>query len=144
MSLLEKIVMKLGNRVNRQLDVLAEKKAFVAAQDAYFARDYKTALAGYQALAESGNGRAAALAGEMHLSGKGTTVDNVKAMKYFQLGTKVGDVDAMTFQGMLLASGKPGIKVDFVKARSLLEVAAKEGDAKAKEMLAFVKAKQKR
>jgi TPR repeat protein len=144
MSWLENLVLKLGIRVNKQLDDLAEKKEFEVAQDAYIAGDYKTALAGYQFLAESGHGRAAALAGEMHLSGKGTNVNNVKAMKYFQLGTNVGDTDAMALQGMLHASGKPGIKVDYVKARSLLEVAAKAGDAKAKEMLDFVKAKQKR
>jgi TPR repeat protein len=143
MKWLENLVVKLANRVDNQLDDLTAKKEFDAAQDAYFAGDLKTALAGYSALAERGHGRAAALAGELHLSGKGTPVSGTKAVKYFEMGAAASDPDATALLGMALAAGMAGVKIDFIKARPYLETAAKNGDAKAKEMLNIVIAKQK-
>jgi TPR repeat protein len=143
MKWLENLVVKLANRVDNQLDDLTAKKEFEAAQDAYFAGDLKKALAGYSALAERGHGRAAALAGELHLSGKGTPVSGTKAVKYFEMGAAASDPDATALLGMALAAGMAGVKIDFIKARPYLETAAKNGDAKAKEMLNIVIAKQK-
>lgn len=62
MTWLENLVVKLSNRVGKQLDDLADKKAFDAAQDTYSASDLKTALDGYEKLATRGHGCAAALA----------------------------------------------------------------------------------
>lgn len=143
MKWLENLVVKLADRVDNQLDDLTEKKEFDAAQDAYFAGDLKTALAGYSALAENGHGRAAALAGEMHLSGKGTPINGTKAVKYFEMGAAASDPDATALLGMALAAGMAGVKIDFIKARPHLEAAAKNGDLKAKEMLNIVIAKQR-
>ena len=144
MKWLENLVVRLANKVDSQLDDLTEKKAFAAAQDAYIAGDTKKALAGYSALAEKGHGRAAALAGEMHLTGKGTPVSGTKAVKFFELGAAASDPDATALLGMALTAGMAGVKVDFIKARPFLEAASKNGDEKAKEMLAIVIAKQKR
>jgi TPR repeat protein len=143
MKWLENLVVKLANRVDNQLDDLTEKKAFDTAQDAYFAGDLKTALAGYSALAEKGHGRAAALAGEMHLSGKGTPVSGTKAVKYFEMGAAASDPDATALLGMALAAGMAGVKVDLIRAKPFLQAAANNGDAKSKEMLTIVIAKQK-
>ena len=144
MKWLENLVVKLANRVENQIDDLTAKKEFEAAQDAYISGDIKKALAGYSALAERGHGRAAALAGEMHLTGKGTPVNGSKAVKFFEMGAAASDPDATALLGMALAAGMAGVKVDFIKARPFLEAAAKNGDEKAKEMLAIVIAKQKR
>ena len=143
MKWLENVVTKLANRVENQLNDLTDKKAFDTAQNAYCAGDLKTALAGYSALAENGHGRAAALAGEMHLSGKGTPVNGNKAVKYFEIGAAASDLDATALLGMALAAGMAGVKIDFIRARPFLETAATNGDAKAREMLAIVIAKQK-
>jgi TPR repeat protein len=141
-SWLEKLVARLGNHVNKQLDELTDKQAFDAAQDAYLAGDYPSALAGYQSLAEKGHGRAAALAGEMHLSGVGTKVSGLLALKYFEMGTNANDPDAIALLGMMYAAGKAGVKIDYLKARPLLEKAAQAGDRQAMTMLAMVKRKQ--
>lgn len=143
MKWLENMVVKLANRVENQIDDLTARKEFEAAQDAYIAGDIKKALGGYSALAEKGHGRAAALAGEMHLTGKGTPVSGTKAVKFFELGAAVSDPDATALLGMALAAGMAGVKVDFIRARPFLETAAKNGDVKAREMLAIVIAKQK-
>ena len=144
MKWLENLVVKLANRVENQIDDLTAKKELEAAQDANFAGDLKKALAGYSALAERGHGRAAALAGEMHLTGKGTPVNGSKAVKFFEMGAAASDPDATALLGMALAAGMAGVKIDFIKARPFLEAAAKNGDGKAKEMLSIVIAKQKR
>lgn len=143
MTWLENWVVKLARKVENQLDDVAAKQAFAAAQDAYLAGDLKTALAGFSALATQGHGRAAALAGEMHLSGKGTPVSGIRAVKFFELGAAASDPDATALLGMALAAGMAGVKVDFIKAKPFLETAAKNGDAKAKQMLAIVVAKQR-
>lgn len=143
MKWLENFVVKLANKVENQIDDLTAKKEFENAQEAYIAGDIKNALAGYSALAEKGHGRAAALAGEMHLTGKGTPVSGTKAVKFFEMGAAVSDPDATALLGMALAAGMAGVKTDFIRARPFLETAAKNGDAKAKEMLAIVIAKQK-
>jgi TPR repeat protein len=142
MSWLENLADKLARRVNKQLDGLNDQHAFSLAHDAYVAGDLKAALAGYEALAERKHGRAAALAGEMHLNGKGTKVNGAKALKYFELGKDAGDPDAIALLGMALAAGMAGIKIDYFKARPYLEAAVKNGDAKAKRMLDHVKAQQ--
>ena len=105
--------------------------------------DFSNALSGYEALAERGHGRAAALAGTMHLYGTGTKVSGANAVKYFEMGNDAGDADAGALLGMALAAGMAGIKIDYFKARPLLEAAVKNGDAKAKTMLDIVKARQR-
>ena len=143
MKWLENLVVKLANRVDGQLDDLTNTKAFKSASDAYSLKDFKAALAGYEALAEKNHGRAAALAGEMHLFGKGTKISGTKAQKYFEISANAGDLHATALLGMLLAAGMAGVKVDLIRARPLLEAAAASGDAKALEMLEMVKSKQK-
>jgi uncharacterized protein len=143
MKWLENLVVRLAGHVDNQLDGLTDRKAFDRAHDAYVENDFKTALPAYEELAEKNHGRAAALAGEMHLFGKGTKINGAKAKKYFEIGAKAGDPDAAALLGMLLAAGMAGVKVDFLKARPLLEAAAQRGDAKALEMLEHVKGKQR-
>ena len=143
MAWLENLVAKLAHRVGNQIDDLANKKAFAAAQDAMMAKDLKTALAGFEALAEKGHGRAAALAGSMYITGNGVKENGAKALKYLTIGKEAGDPDAITLLGMAYGSGKAGIKIDYIKARPLLEVGAKNGDQSAKQLLEFIMSKQK-
>ena len=142
MSWMEKVVFKLATRVSKQLDGLADKKAFDAAQDAQLAGDLKTALDGYEKLAMRGHGRAAAIAGGMHIHGDGTIVSGANALMYLEMGKDAGDPDAIGLLGMAYASGMPGIKVDYAKARPLLETAAKNGYGRAQEMLDLIKSRQ--
>jgi len=83
MTWLENWVTKLSNHVDRQFDELIDKKDFEAAQDAYIAGDFKTALVSYESLAARNHGRAAALAGSMYLMGTGIKVSN--SAQYFPL-----------------------------------------------------------
>lgn len=140
---LERLVVKLSNRVNTQLDDLADKKAFEAAQDASIAGDFKAALAGFEALAERNHGPAAALAGSMHIAGTGTKVNGAKALKYLEIGKNAGDPAAIALLGMTHAAGYAGVKVDYIKARPFLEAAVKNGDLEAKKMLDLIKGRQK-
>ena len=144
MNFLEKFVDRLSVRVNKQLDDLGEKQAFEAAQDANVAKDYKTALIGFEELAEKGHIRAATLAGGMYIAGDVVKENGAKALKYLTIGAEAGDIDAIALLGMAYAAGKAGIKVDFFKARPLLEIAVKNGDKQALHMLELVKGKQRR
>lgn len=143
MTWLENLVVKLSSHVSKQIDDLADKKAFDAAQDARAAGDLKTALDGFEKLALRGHGRSAAIAGGMYITGEGTKISGANALPYLEIGKDAGDPDAISLLGMAYASGMPGIKVDYVKARPLLEVAVKNGDANAQKMLDHVKARQK-
>ena len=143
MSFLENLVVKLTARVEKQIDNLTDKKAFEAAQDANVAKDYKTALKGFEELAEKGHVRAATLAGGMYITGAVVKENGPKALKYLTIGAEAGDVDAIALLGMAYAAGKAGVKVDYFKARPLLEQAVKNGDKHALQMLNMVKAKQK-
>lgn len=144
MSFLENLVVKLAARVEKQIDNLTDKKAFEAAQDANVAKDYKTALKGFEELAEKGHVRAATLAGGMYITGAVVKENGPKALKYLTIGAEAGDDDAIALLGMAYAAGKAGIKVDFFKARPLLEIAVKNGDKQALHMLELVKGKQRR
>lgn len=135
MTWLENWVTKLSNHVDRQFDELIDKKDFEAAQDAYIAGDFKTALVSYESLASRNHGRAAALAGSMYLMGTGIKANGAKALTYLEIGKNAGDPDAISLLGLAYAAGKAGIKVDYIKARPLLEAAAKIGDEKAGQML---------
>lgn len=143
MEWLEKFVLKLAGHVNKKLDDQIDRKEFDAARDAQVAGDFKTALDGYEKLAMRGHGRAAALAGGMHISGQGTIVSGPNALMYLEIGKDAGDPDAIALLGMAYASGMPGIKTDYFKARPLLETAVKNGDAKAQLMLDHLKKSQK-
>ena len=143
MSWLENLVVKLAGRVEKQIDALSDDKAFLAAQEAMAGGDHKTALAGFEALAERNHPRASTLAGTMYLMGQGTRENGGKAVKYLEIGKHAGDQEAVAMLGMMYAAGKAGVRVDYLKARPLLEAAAKNGDAKARQMLAHVKARQK-
>ena len=143
MSWLENLVVKLVSRVEKQLDNVTDKKAFDAAQDALLAKDFKSAIEGFEELAKRNHGRAAALAGSMYLIGDRVKENGVKGLKYLTIGAEAGDPDAISLLGMAYASGKAGVKIDYFKARPLLETAVKNGDAKAQEMLNFVRARQR-
>ena len=143
MTFLERLVVKLAARVDGQLDALSDRKAFEAAQDAMIAKNYSVALKGFEELAMRGHGRAAALAGTMHLMGEAVRENGAQAIKYLTIGAKANDPAAISLLGMAFAAGKAGVKVDYFKARPLLEQAVKNGDAKAKEMLEIVLSKQK-
>ena len=142
MTWLENLVVRLSNRVSKQIDDLTDRKAFEAAQDAQIAGNFKTALDEYEKLALRGHGRAAALAAGMHIQGEGTKVSGANALIYLEMGKDAGDPDAIGLLGIAYASGMPGIKVDYTKARPLLETAAKNGYGRAQEMLDHIKDKQ--
>ena len=108
MHFLERIIEKLSARVDRQLNEAAKKKAFDSAQDALAAKDFKAALAGFEALAEKGHARAAALAGGMFLDGVRAKVDGAKALKYLKIGADAADLDAIGLLGMAYAAGMAG------------------------------------
>ena len=143
MTWLEKLTARLAVHLGKKLDVLSDKRAFDAAQDARDAGDLKTALDGFEKLALRGHGLAAALAGGMHINGQGTVINGAKSVKFLEMGRDAGNPEAIALLGMAYASGMPGIKVDYFKARPLLEIAVKNGDKDAQQWLDSVKAKQK-
>jgi len=67
----------------------------------------------------------------------------VKALTYLEIGKNAGDPDAISLLGLAYAAGKAGIKIDYIKARPLLEAASKIGDEKARQMLKHIKNMQK-
>lgn len=143
MKWLESFASVLANRVNKQLDDLTDKQDFAKAQDAFVAGDLSSALDGYERLAHRGHGRAAVLAGGMHINGQGTSICGPKAVMYFEIAKDAGDQEAIALLGMTYASGIPGVRVDYTKARPLLEAAVLNGDKDAQRMLDTIKNKRK-
>ena len=94
---MNEIAEKLSAKVDRQLDEMAEKKLFDAAQDALGTKDLKTELAGF-----------AALAGGMCLDGVSAKVDGVKAHKHLKIGAAAVDLDAIKLWGRNYAAGMGG------------------------------------
>ena len=142
MKWLEKLTNRLATFANSKLDTMLQDDEFGAAVDAYRAKDFKAALKKYEALARGGHAQASTLAGTMYLMGDGCPKNGEKAVEFFQLGIKAGDPEATLMLGLTYAAGYGVVSVDFGKARMLLEPLANQGNKRALEMLAIMKAKQ--
>ncbi|XP_011506021.1 PREDICTED: uncharacterized protein LOC105368655 [Ceratosolen solmsi marchali] len=67
--------------------------------------------------------------------GLGTTVDFVKAVKYYKKAAKKGHIDAIYNLGVFYAQGKGGLKMNRNIARQLFTKAAKKGQIEALKAL---------
>lgn len=142
-TLLDKLAIYLHQRLERlyeKADKVAEARQFNRAGDLAASGKEAEALSLYVELAHKNDARAATMAGTMYLMGQGTKPSGPKAIQYFEIGRSLGDKEAISMLGMAFAAGMSGVKQDFKRATPLLEKAAGNGDRKAKEMLAAIRA----
>jgi TPR repeat protein len=101
-----------------------------AAEAAYLQGDYKTALEGFQPMAEKGNARAEFFLGEMYLNGNGVPRDYAQALKWASASAEQKNPDGQYTLGEIYASGK-GVPQDYIKAHMWYSLSASSGDEQA-------------
>jgi TPR repeat protein len=72
-----------------------------AANRAYSARDYATAILEFTQVAEQGNAEAQLIVGKMYMIGQGAPVNTDQAMKWFRAAADQGNADAQFFLGSM-------------------------------------------
>ena len=95
------------------------------------AKDYKRALAIFEALAERGNVNAQFNCGIMYDHGEGTAVDSAKALTWFEKAAEQGYAAAQFNCGCMYHNGR-GTAVDEAKALMWYKKAANQGLAVAR------------
>jgi TPR repeat protein len=105
---------------------------FSNAEDAYERGDYSTAITIYKKLAEQGDAYVQAMAGAMCHHGEGTPQDYKAAIKWYTQSAEQGNTEAQFNLGAMYHDGE-GTPQDYVMAHMLLNIAAANGDEKAKD-----------
>ena len=108
----------------------AEASDFATGMEAYKRGDYKTALREWRPLAEQGDAWAQHNLGSMYANGRGTTRDDVEAVKWYRKAAERGLAAAQNRLGVMYAEGK-GVPADNLEAYAWFNIAAAQGNENA-------------
>lgn len=98
--------------------------------DAYRSRDYRRALAAFQAAASDGDAKAMNYLGQMYASGQGVVASPAEAARWFASAAEKGDPGGQNNLGEMYANGW-GVSRNFELAARWFKAAADSGDAQA-------------
>jgi TonB family protein len=104
-----------------------------AARSAYERREFATALAEFQTLAEQGSTEAAYQLGLMNANGEGVAQNHAEAVRWYRRAASKGNADAERSLGMCFATGQ-GVAKDPLQAAVWLNLAAAQQDALAQRL----------
>jgi TPR repeat protein len=113
------------------------------AMDAYWRRDYATALTQLRPLAEKGDAGAQNWLGSMYLAGDGVPQDYAEAEKWLRLAANQGNADAQNSLGEMYTEAQ-GVPYDFKLAHMWFNLAAAAGDKDALQNRAGIAAEMTR
>lgn len=105
----------------------ASADAYNNAYDDYQAGNYKDALTGFKALAETGDVRAQTYVGLMYDLGQGVSQDYGQSVNWYRKAAEQGYGYAQNYLGYMCQEGK-GIAQDYVQAYMWYSLAAAGGD----------------
>src|SRR5215471_15127811 len=111
-----------------------------AAEAAYQKGNYEAALRLARPLAEQNNAAAEAILGRLYARGRGVTLDEAEAVKWFRRAAEHGSAAAEFNLGNLYAEGK-GVPQDYSEAVKWYRMAAERGDPQAQYNLGLAYAK---
>lgn len=101
---------------------------------AYKRKDYTTAVAKWQIVADTGNAQAQSLMGLMHFFGQGVPQNYAVALRWLHLAAAQSEPKAQFKLGSMHANGQ-GVKRDKVRAAMWFILASNSGHLKAKNEL---------
>lgn len=101
---------------------------FEDGNEAYARRDYETAFIAWMPLAEAGDPRAQNNIGFMFRKGRGTQIDERKAIYWYQRAADQGFADAMTNLGYMYDEGRT-VEQDLIVSYMWFTLAAERGRA---------------
>lgn len=106
---------------------------------AYQRKDYATAVAKWQTVADNGNPQAQSLLGLMHFFGQGVPQDYAKALRWLHLAASQAEPKAQFKLGSMHANGQ-GVKRDNVRAAMWFILASSSAHPKAQKELRKISA----
>ncbi len=126
-----------GNIYFRLLSALADKSeaGFAEALEYFDAEEYEKAFPLLKALAEAGNGEAAAYLGKCYEIGYATEIGMARALELYKAAADAGNASAQSNLAILYYNGT-GVEKDMQKARELFELSAAQGNENAIAILA--------
>ncbi len=110
---------------------------FQAGVDAYFDKDYKTALQEFIPSAEQGNSLAQFILGVMYYAGEGVPQDYKTAIKWYTLSAEQGNINAQYNLAQMYRKGE-GVPQDYKQAVKWYRLSAEQGEEKAQNNLAVM------
>jgi len=108
--------------------VPVQAQTFEQSRAAYQRKDYHTAFAGFQKLAEQGDARAQDNLGMMYVRGQSVPKDDQQAVVWYRKAAEQGLASAQTNLGAMYEYGR-GMPKDYQQAAVWLRKAAEQGDA---------------
>jgi len=127
--------MCLGGGMLLLASTVLAQSLFDKGTNAYKHGDYKTALAVFKSLAESGDAKAQSILGLMYSYGEGVSVDYRESARWYRRAAEQNSSVAQYNLGMLFAEGK-GVSQDKEQAIEWLTKAADGGHFRARTELA--------
>jgi len=110
---------------------------FESGNEAYAKRNYDEAFKAWYPLAEAGDPMAQNNIGFMYRKGRGVTLDEVEAIKWYRRAAEQGFADAMTNLGYMYDEGRT-VKQDFVESYKWFLLASERGREGADGHLKFL------
>lgn len=117
---------------------LARAADFQKGLDAFGLRDFDTALAEWNELAEQGHGEARFRLAEMYRNGDGVEQDDRTALRWYRLAAETGLVIAQNYMGWIYENGIVGVRQDYTEAVKWWRLAAAQGSASAQNNLGMM------
>jgi len=105
--------------------------------DAYYRKDYATALTKWRSAAQQGDAYAQNLLGAMYMKGQGVEHDYKEAVRWYKLAAEQGRVEAQYDLGVSYAEGK-GVARDYKEAMHWYKLSAAQGFAAAQYNLGTI------
>ncbi len=97
-----------------------------AGWNAYFEKDYATALKHFRSLAKQGDAVAQNMLGEMYREGQGVPKNYKEAVRWYREATKLGNIGAQRNLGRMYRDGR-GVLQDLVMAYVWINLATNNG-----------------
>lgn len=127
-SLTRSLLLALALTTGASVPVQAQ--TFEQSLAAHERKDYRTAFAGFQKLADQGNASAQNILGVMYRDGQGVPKNEYQAVAWYRKAAELGDARAQFNLGVMYSQGE-GVPKDEQQAAAWFRKAAEQGHARA-------------